>query len=354
MADDLEVVRLTFDGGLAKRGRIHLYEYSRSQYALSRFINTVEIYRRSGYVADKITKSRAIDMIVAAPEKGTFHLEIFVPIAAELMKQAQEVSFKALFSYVWERLIPHSEKRSEIAVQLATVELQREQERTRQVSAQQGGETERLRIVADIVAGHGATTRQLIELFDRASNSPDVRMLQNGVELSDIEREREFLIADAIREEAILKSEPSLKAISDSDMNKLIAKLRPMVSDIALPLRRSAERCYIGDAANENSYVRLDEDRVIDVTSRELDDDEYETRGLIRSWDRYTFNGKIEQSNDFDKTMYYVVENENRDYLRPKLIAALRSQIVTIRYATYRDAAGNITSLVLRDIIPPA
>ena len=353
MVDKLEVVKLTFDGGLAKSGRIHLYEYSRSQYALSRFINVVEIYRRSGVVVDKITKGRSIDMIVSAPEKGTFHLEILLPIAVEIAKQAQEVSFKALFSYVWERLIPHSEKRTDIAIQLATVELARDQERTKQVEAQQGGETERLRIVGEIAAGNGATLRQLIDLFDRSSNSPDVRMFRNGITPEDVEREREFLIADAIREEQFLRSVPALNAISEADMNKLVTKLRPMVGDIALPLRRSADRCYIGDASNDNSYVRLDEDRVVDVTSRELDDDEFETEGLIRSFDRYTFHGKIEESDDFDKTMYYTVEVENRSFLRPKLIAALRNRKLKIRYATYRDAAGNITSLVLRDIELP-
>lgn len=261
MAETFETVKLNFNGGIATHGRIHLYEYSRSQYALSRFITTIEHYRRYGEIADRITRDRTIDMIVSAPERGSFDLSVLVPIATAVVPELAGTSFKALFSYVWTKLLPPNESKAELAVKLAQIELDRSKELTVQSLSRDHEETERLRVFQSIVERQSATTEQFITLLQRAIDSPTQKHLNLGYGLTDLAREEELAKADLEREQNVEENFQRLSRIDSTDIAKLTNKLRPMVSEIALPLRRSAERCYIGDADNDDAYIRMDEER---------------------------------------------------------------------------------------------
>jgi hypothetical protein len=176
-----------------------------------------------------------------------------------------------------------------------------------------------------------------------------IRSFRAGYTLRDLALEEEFAKADLLRENEVEKNLHRLGAIDPKILDRLTNKLRPMVGEIALPLRRSAERCYIGDAANDNAYVRLDKTRVAEVVSSRIDENLITFFGFLRGYDRYTYRGKIE-SDDFEKTMYFSIEPDKRDELRNKVISAMRKRSVEFTCATYRSPTGAITSLILRDI----
>jgi hypothetical protein len=328
---------------------MYLYEYSRSQYALSRFITIIEQYRRTGGVIDRVTASKTIDMVVSAPVRGSFGLEILVPAVGQVAGDIVQVSFKELFAFVWAKLLPPDEGRDKMSVELAKVELARDRERTRRAEIREGGETDRLRIFADVVKNQSATTLQALELVDRALQNGDPRTLRAGYDPEKLIREREMLAADVIRERLLGTAEKAFESSDPRSINRLASKVRPMVEEIGLPLRNSAERCVIGDADNDDAFIRLDEDRLRAVNTRDIDDNEFEVRCIIRSYDKFTGRGKVE-SDDFEKTMFFMVETELKKALRNKIISAMRQNYVRCQFAAYRDASDVITSLILRDV----
>jgi hypothetical protein len=168
-----ETVKLTFNGGLASGGHIHLYEYSRSQYGFSRFITTVEQFRRTGGVIDRVTSGRTIDMIVSAPERGSFELSVVVPVLKATADALAGTSFKALFSYAWAKLLPAGDKKGQLAIDLAKIELERERERAKLLGSRDQSETDRLRLLSQIIKRQDATTTQLITLLSKAIDDPD-------------------------------------------------------------------------------------------------------------------------------------------------------------------------------------
>lgn len=346
---DYHPISLKFDGGIASVGTIHLYEYSRSQYALSRFITVVERYRQTGEVIDRVTADRTVDMVVSAPKRGSFGLEILIPLVQPVASQMQNVAFDALFGYVWRRLLPPSTTNDAMAVELARVELAREKERTKQLGSREEAETERLRIVAEIAAGGHATTQQALALVERALANADPRTLEAGYGPERLIAERHMLSADLTSELELNSYEAQLRAVPSEDLTRLTGKLRPMVSDIALPLRRSATVAAIGTPANDNKFVRLDAERVRRIGDRRVDPRPIEVAGLVRSYDRFSRRGKIE-SDAFEKTMYFSVDFDDAE-LPPKVISAMRRQKVVCVCNAYRDAADNITSFILRDIL---
>lgn len=347
--DTYETVKLSFDGRIATNGRIHLYEYSRSQYGLSRFITTIEQFRRTGNVIDRVTSGRTIDMIVSAPERGTFDLSVLIPVITETAPAVAGTSFKAIFSYVWSKLLPDNSKRAQVAIDLAKIERDREMARLKSSDVRDRAETERLALLADILKRKDATTEQLIGLLQRAIDKPDQKILARGYSLPELAQLEELAKADLIREKGVEQASTALAKLDAEKLDRLTNKLRPMVGEIALPLRRSADRCYLGNNANDNAYVRLTRERTAEVVGSRIDDTPIVFRGVLRSYDRYTYRGKIE-SDEFEKTMYFTVELDKRAELRSKVISAMRKREVEFTCVSYRSPSGAVTSLILRDI----
>src|ERR1700733_7633492 len=101
-----ETIRIRYDGGIADNGQIHFYEYSRSQYALSRFISTIEYFRRTGEVADRISGRRYVELVISTPTRGSFLQDITLTgIAEGVIGTFVATPFLALFSYVWQLLV---------------------------------------------------------------------------------------------------------------------------------------------------------------------------------------------------------------------------------------------------------
>lgn len=346
---DFHPVSIKFDGGIASVGRLHLYEYSRSQYALSRFITVVERYRLTGEVIDRVTSKKTVDMVVSAPQRGSFGLEVLVPLIQPVSDQLRGIAFDALFSYVWRRLLPPSPATENLAVELAKIELSREKERTKQIHIQQQSETERINLLVNMSSGHDLTTQRMLDVVERALDSQDQRFLAAGYDTARLVRERDMLKADLESERYLDVSEHQLRAVPTEDLNRLTAKLRPMVPEIALPLRSSASVVSVGTPANDNKFIRLDAERVKRIGERSIDAATMPVVGLIRSYDRFSRRGKLE-SDEFQKTMYFSLDF-NDESTPKKVIAAMNSREVTCICNAYRDSAGQITSFLLRDIL---
>jgi hypothetical protein len=346
---DLETVKIKYDGGLASTGNIHLYEYSRAQYGLARFITIVERYHRTGQVIDRVTRDKTIDMIVSAPQRGSFGLEVLVPIAIPAVEYLRDVSFEAIFSYVWAKLLPPSDTRDQMAVKLAEIELARERERTTQLVSQQTGETERLKVLEQILSRGQATTSEAISLADKALERGDPRVLTAGFAPERLISERHILISDLQREAFMERHQRTFDRLDPDDLARLTAKVRPIVGEIGLPLRRSATSVSLGDAANDNSFATIDRDRLSQINQRRINSEVFDITGIVRSYDRYNGRGKIDTT-DFDRQMSFVVEPSERSRLRDQILSAMRMREVTLHCSAYVDPAGKITSLILRDM----
>jgi hypothetical protein len=74
--DRTDKLSLVYEGGITDVGKIHLYEYGRALYAFSRLVAIVEYYRRSGRVAERITKDANVDVLVSIPTPGSFWVDV--------------------------------------------------------------------------------------------------------------------------------------------------------------------------------------------------------------------------------------------------------------------------------------
>jgi len=154
-----EEIALRFDGKVASTGKLHFYEYTRSQYATARFISTIEYFRRTGTVSQRVTKASYVEILVTTPQKGSF-CEILLVKAQETAALAVLTPLSTLISLVWETMLPRSQRVDETVVDLAKLQLAQEQERTLQL-----GE------IRKIVESGNATTQQALNILTAALKS---------------------------------------------------------------------------------------------------------------------------------------------------------------------------------------
>jgi hypothetical protein len=215
---DFEQITLKFDGGLAATGKLHFYEFGRSQYAFARFIATVEHFRRTGEVAEHIGARTYVDIIVSSPEEGSFIESILVPAAVKAGKDFVAARLASLLSYVWHFISPRREKTDEVMKELAQIRLAESRERTRQERER----TKQAAILRDIAEGSRATTDKALDLVRWAISSSNRAVGRLDISPDEWDEMQNELEAEQKRIDEFKESERQLAKIEEETMNRLI------------------------------------------------------------------------------------------------------------------------------------
>lgn len=342
-----DTVEIRYDGGLAAEGQLHFYEYSRASYGFARLLSTAEHYRRTGHVAQKIRQRNYVELIIVAPKKGSFVTEVIVPAVMEHAPKLAGVSIKALISYIFQLLSPREKKTDETVIELAKIRLAEEKERT----AQSREETKRMKELKEIVETQQATTKQALDLVSYAmktSNRAVARLHEERAVYADMQRE---LHAEQEREDEIKKVESQLKVLDPKSVARLTSRVRPMVTEMGLPLRKSAKVFTIG-AANENKPLAyFDEARVAAVQSKKVEEEPVQITARVKSYDRDAGVGKL-VSEEFTRKLNFVVPPDRRSELQAKILRAMSEHVDTVKIEVLRviDKSKQPTSLILIDV----
>lgn len=345
MADKIEI---RYDGGMAAAGQLHFYEYSRASYGFARLLNTAEHFRRTGQVAQKIRRKNYVDLIIIAPKEGSFVTQVIVPAILDAAPKLADVPIKALIAYVFQLLSPRSKQTEETVVELARIRLAEEKERT----AQSREETKRIETLKEIVETQQATTRDALDLVKYAMSTPNRAVARLEKDRADYEDMRNELEAELGREEEIKKVEDHLNVLDPRLVARLTSRVRPMVTEMGLPLRNSAETFTVG-AANDNKPVAyFDKARVAAVESKEVLEEPCTITARIRSYDRDAGVGKL-TSDAFNRTLNFIVAPDRRTVLQPKILQAMDQNVDTAKLEVLKviDKSKEPTSLILLDVV---
>jgi hypothetical protein len=359
MADtDYERITLKFDGGLASTGKLDFYEFGRSQYAFARFIATIEHFRRSGEVAEHIGRRTYVDITVSSPERGSFLETILVPAVLKAGTEFVATRLSSLLSYVWHLISPRREKTDETVKELALIRLAEERtkaakEGTKQEkerSKQEGERTAQLKILQSIAEGEHAAADRGLELVKWALSTPNVAVGRLEITKEDYEEMADELRAEVKRLAEFRDSEDELKKIDEDTLNKLTSRLRPMIPEMTLPLRRSAKTMYLGPSATDRPYIFINDEIAKSLLRKESAEEVSDILGRVRSYDRDAGVGKF-SSDELPRVLNFLVPLRERDSLRDKILEAMRMDEVVLRVRKVVDQSGLPTSLILTDVI---
>jgi len=344
---ELERINLTYNGGIATAGRMHFYEYGRATYGFARLLNTAEHFRRTGRVAQKIGARNYVDLIVEAPRKGSFVTEVMVPVLAGTVPQLSGVPVRAMIAYIFQLLLGRSEHIDDIVPELAKV---------RQVEDRNSPPTreavDRFAVLESIIKSQTATTRQALDLVKYAisSNNRAVRRLVDD-QSEYIEMAYE-LEAELEQESEINRVDRYLKVLEPDAVARLSSRVRPMVSEMGLPLRRGDVDNFTIGASNDNAPIGyFNRRRVAAIQSRTVENEAVWLESRIHGYDRDAGAGKASLKS-FPKRLKFVVPAERRAYLQPKILSAMNDSVDTVNLNVLRvlDRSKQPTSLILLDL----
>lgn len=346
--EEPDQISLVYDGSLADEGKLHLYEFGRAVYAFSRLVAVVEYYRRSGRVAKKITKDANVNVIVSAPQKGSFLIDAAVYFVSQVLPQLQGIPFDVFFSYILELLMPKSEAREKRIVELAKIQLAEERQRT----AQSKEETKRLQILADAIQNQSLLTKEALDTVRWAVGRADVRIGRANFtqeELIDLEDEYESRVE---REEILKAHRDKLKNIPTEDIRKLTTRVRPLVGEVGLPLRKSAKRVAfrVKDGEANRKIMRVDLEGLANLSDQTLEGDIVALQVKFKAYDRESGWGKV-RAVGTGQILPFLITAADRVQLAELVAQGLTEKENTITAHSYVNKSGEVTSLVLISVV---
>lgn len=341
----MEEISLRFNGKEASQGRLHFYEYSRSQYATARFLSTVEHFRRSGRVPPRVTRSTYVDVFVETPKDGSF-LEVLLIKSQEAAASAISAPLTSLIALVWNTILPRDQRAETDLLEMAKIQRDEEIERTRQSEQ----ETERLRELRLIIETENATTQQALALADNALKSSNPAYGQSDLLGARIEEIRQELLRENERSLQTRDHADELEKIDAEQLAKLTSKLRPMLTEMALPLKKSADTLQIESGKDQKPLLLLNPRNVAELDEKVLDDVTVELEVHVRSYDRDRGVGKV-SSPELTRQLNFVVPPSKQLRLLPDVLDAMAKDTVVFSCRMYRDKSGLPSSLLLQDIL---
>jgi hypothetical protein len=322
---DEPALSFQFEGDLADDGQLDFYEASRFFYGASRFIYTLEHFRNTGVVPARIGRRVEAEFTIAAPQAGSWVTEI-MGVAAPIVGAASgaapflEIPLKALVSWVFKRLTGGS------ANQVETI-LKIERERTKQSQE----ETRRAELLA-------TPANRLADILEKELERKD-----------DIQKFMMDEIRDARAEAKVNKQleaevapyESQLKKIREKDARELLAKARPQVAEMGLPLKGSASRLLIGGRSADKKVVYVNR-RTVDVLEGNKEDAKPTgvTTNVVR-FDKESGWGKFRVKEISGQTSFFI-PREQREDLKDDVIDAMKQNVVAMTVRFVRDQQRNI------------
>ncbi len=351
MADETATkIRLSYSGGIADAGRLHLYEFSRASYGYSRMLQTIEFYRREGRIAKRITGSANTDIIVSSPTKGSFAFESMVLVSGNVIPVLASIPFDVLVSYIIDILKFKRKSASDDIVELAKIRAAEEKARMDRDKKTEEERTKQLKSVEEIVKSGNSTVSQALYLTNWALKSNNPSIARSGIDQNSLQSAVNDIESDVYRNQKLAGYENELARIPRDDLAQLASRIRPMVSEIGLPLRKSADVISFFSGDEEKAFGRFDEEQIEALESRSVDEQETNIEASLKSYDRENGTGKLREYQIGGIHTFVIPINRRRD-MAPKIAKAFQRKLSVFIGNIVRDSAGNMTSFILNDVL---
>ena len=322
---------------------MHFYEYSRAAYAYARFLSTIEAFRRTQRVPDRITPSLSVDFIIEAPTRSSFPLDVLVPIAQQVGPALASVPLSVITEYVVAQLQKLTSSEEGAVIKAAAIELERERERTRQSEQ----ETERIRELRKVVEAGSVNNQTAFDLVQNLVNnrgSGFVALQQDGV---DANRLAERLRLGQQRQQNLDEHESALSQIDPDKIIRLTSKVRPQFLDMGLPLRKSADVVYLSRGEERRPFAEFDAKDIQDINDRQMDEDATYENVRVVAYDRDTGSGKLDMPDENLRRVSFSIPSGARRLLQSDVANAIDADLVTVSLRRFRDLNGKVTSVVI-------
>lgn len=318
----MDQLNFRFRGGLADRNRMDFYEAARFQYAAARLTVKLDQFRRTGRFSQRVTTQTRTDIDLFPYEQGSFVLKIAA--SEDLEKQPKiNVPLTALWTYVIERVFQPTETNT--ALDLIDDNALRSE-------------------FFSLVEENIFSSDKAIALL-RAEMEKDRGLSATENELLD------RLISEAHRRAYLQSHHDLLASITPEQDAALMTMATPLLSELAVPLRRSAKTVMIStiDSAGERPILTTDRETAEALELIKVDKHVSTIDVDIVQYNKETGWGKF-RNPTWKGIPSFSVPADRKGDLRFDLLVAMREDQVAVDAYVVRSVSGEPLRLVLVDV----
>ena len=318
----MDALLFRFEGGLADQNRMDFYETARFQYAAARLSVKLDQFRRTGRFPKRVTTASRTNIDLHPFERGSFNLRI----TAE--KQDEEnyhvnVPLTTLWTYIIERVFQPTE--TPVALDLIDSNALRAE-------------------FFDLVDRNIFDANAAIELL-RSKIGGDTGLTPQESELLD------RLISEAGRRSYLQSHREILAQITPQEDAALVTMATPLLSEIAVPLRRSAKIVTLTTIDKFGQTPILTTNREVASALESIKIDKSVTQIDVDIVQYNKENGWGKFRNDYwEGIPSFSVPADRKDDLRFSLLGAMRQNSVRVDAYIVRNLANEPVRLIIVDI----
>lgn len=315
----VDQLRFHFHGGLADLNRMDFYEAARFQYAAARLTVKLDQFRRTGRFPKRVTEASRTNIDLFPYEKGSFDLRIEAN-EPERERMHVDVPLTALWTYILERVFQPADTTAAL----------------------------------DLIESDALRSEffELVEnqIFD-ATEAIDLLRSRIGTDQGLAPQESKLLerLISEVERRAYLKSHRDLLAqISPEEDAALVTMATPLLSEIAVPLRRSAKLITISaiDRFGEHRVLSADSHMANSIDLIEIDKNVTSLDLNIVQYNKESGWGKFR--NDYwDGIPSFSVPADRKDDLKFDLVSAMRQDLVNVDAYIVRSKSGEPMRLII-------
>ncbi len=353
-----------FIGGIAEQGQLNFYEAGRFQYATARMLYAIEHYRNTGEVVDRIRRRINADFRVSAAQEGSFLQEVLLyatPVIGDFQyaQSILHIPFDKLFSFLLSKVIPKSSGSDRLAdiaekqIDALTQFVAFSQEREKTSQAQTIEETKRLQMVLNALRNDPTELRnnelesgEISNIVKKYSDTP-ARLLHADGSADFIATE---LQSEVYRNHTVSQAEDDLNRIDPESEQRMVDRMRKLFPEIGQPLQRSAEEFDIELNHGDMPIASLNGRRIQQISETTKDDKPIRIDGNIIKLDKESGFGRFRPYNS-RTVLSFSIPREIFGSNKKRFIEAFTTQQVTVIALPHRDGIGNITRLVLLEVV---
>lgn len=318
----MDQLQFYFRGGLAEQNRMDFYEAARFQYAAARLSVKLDQFRRTGRFSKRITSESRTNIDLFPFERGSFNLKIAA--AEEYEKQPKiDVPLTALWTYIIERVFQPVE--TSAALDLIDDNSLRS-EFYSLIDNNVFESTKAIDLLRSTIESKGQLATTEAELLDR-------------------------LISEAERRAYLASHRDLLSMISPEQDAALVTMATPLLSEIAVPLRRSAKLVTIStiDRLGKRQILTADHQTASALESIKVDKHVSTIDVNIVQYNKETGWGKFR--NDYwEGIPSFSVPADRKDDLRFDLLSAMQADRVSVDAYIVRSVSGDPIRLIMVDV----
>lgn len=321
-----EILNFHFEGALADSHRMNFYEASRFQYAAARLLVKLAQFRHEGKFVKNITQRSNFSIKLVSLSDGSFNINIESPTQATDDESFLKISLADLIAYVSERVIEKIDESTLSNVPKAV-----------------------------------KTVSSFKDLADSSIDSPIDGLVNNFFEdsttidnipkyLQDIVKRR---AAEIYREQRLDNKQGVISRIDSVRSQKLIAMSAPLISEMAIALRESANTLEV--TATTNGQVRpvlfLDRKMAEEIETSLVDKDITAILGDITQFNKDNGWGKLKIENG-SKFVSFSIPYDLLPSIKKILIDNMKKDLVYLQTYFVRDRSNELTRLIVVGILP--